>query len=432
MQRLIKAAIIALELLGLCAAADAQVYPLHYAHTEKRCNTSSCEIVRTHVYGSAVCVGRVPGWQRKWFIVTAAHNITPGVTPNVWDGVAWVPAKVLEIDRDRDICLLGIETLQNMKFLPVARRRPLAGHEVRIFAFIKSDQRVQRASFVSQRRWIKPYLFSVTGAAAHGNSGGAVIYQGELSGLIVMKDDGINETLVVDGPTIYAWLIERNRFTVEATPPVNTPPPPAAATAGTAEPPGQDVPAPRGRDCGCPVAKCQCRELSDKLAALSGELRALSGERDRLSGELAALETQRRKIEIRTYQGKRPTRISWLSVTAVRSWRCSGKAALSSIPIHISRANRLSSRSSNSRSKYASRRRCKCCCTRTRRGRRHDDRDRFARKCGNADADAADADGQRGPKQLCHHQQGARPRLPDSEESRQSARSPRRSRSRQQ
>lgn len=268
----------AMWLMGLAEQASGQVYPLWYEYVSQTCENGTCSVRRTTVMGSAVCIGRVNRGEPKWLYLTAAHNLTNGVPPRVWDGGSWVRARVLEVDTTMDVALLGIVSAREIPSASLATR-PLADNEDCLFvAWLEAKRKVRAKTRVirpvrrlvkgREPRWQDPFLFSVSHQAVPSNSGGGIIQDGVLYG-VVFGDPG-RAGLCTDASFIRAWMRSRRRGVYES---VHVSASVAPAPASTSAPEAPAPPATSAPEApALPATGCECAKSLIELRAKQGSL----------------------------------------------------------------------------------------------------------------------------------------------------------------
>lgn len=155
----------------------------------QQCTPLGCRVFNN--LGSAVCIG-VDSTGRAIHL-TAAHCVTGA--RHVWGGVSgeWKPVTLLGSTGARgavwtpDIAICADSNLKVSKSAPLADRPPAPGDDVVLHSFRHGDGRQYRARAAKVTR-IDENAMELSIPSENGDSGGAVIWNGKLVGIISATD----------------------------------------------------------------------------------------------------------------------------------------------------------------------------------------------------------------------------------------------------
>ena len=178
--------------------------------------------------GSGVVVG--PAKSGGWLVLTNAHVVREAGKesgPEAWAAGGWRPGRVLGVDEAADLALIAVKSPEPLRVAKIATSPPPDGVSVKTRAFAGGTKYTARAA---ELRYALPLKDGRTGRTAHtyfvdtafvpGESGGAVVLDGRLVGLIYATDmsgetpdsaDDRGWGLCVDHPSIVAFLARFGR-----------------------------------------------------------------------------------------------------------------------------------------------------------------------------------------------------------------------------
>lgn len=184
-----------------CQNADAQVFMV-------RTDIKACRVVYCETEigtGSSVCIGHIGD---RYYFLTAGHccySTTPGVVNSKLQQAyiaidkQWVPCHVDGFDRkssETDIAIFSLVPGKSLHELPLAERTPVEGTQVVIGGFPSGSPYAEvKANIRSKNSSASSVLLST--AVVHGVSGGPVMHNGEVVGIVSASD--FSDTTAITG-----------------------------------------------------------------------------------------------------------------------------------------------------------------------------------------------------------------------------------------
>ena len=153
-----------------------------------------------------------------WLVLTNAHVVEHGdgagrTEPNVYAGGRWRAGKVLASDAEADLALVRIAFPTRLRTTPVAALPPDDGTVVQTHGFSSGKKYTLRKSKVRHSlplpeggRAVAPQRYFLKTKFTPGESGGAVVQDGRLVGLIHGNDLTAGWGLTVDQPSIATFV----------------------------------------------------------------------------------------------------------------------------------------------------------------------------------------------------------------------------------
>jgi S1-C subfamily serine protease len=166
--------------------------------------------------GSGVVVGTSPSG--GWLVLTNNHVVAPESkqkvpVPSVYLDGDWRWGRVLRTDREADLALVLVNSPAKLRTISVADAVPADGSKVATRAFAAGTKWTKRAATIRHtivlqdgKEAIAPHTHFVNVTFKPGESGGAVVANGRLVGLIYGNDIGNGAGLCVDLASIKAFL----------------------------------------------------------------------------------------------------------------------------------------------------------------------------------------------------------------------------------
>lgn len=170
--------------------------------------------------GSGVVVGSSPSG--GWYVLTNNHVVAPESKqkvpiPAVYLDGDWRTGRILRTDADADLALVLVNSPAKLRTIPLADAVPADGSKVATRAFAAGTQWTKRSATIRHRivlqdgkEAIAPHTHFVNVTFKQGESGGAVVANGRLVGLIYGNDIGNQSGLCVDLASIKAFLGRTN------------------------------------------------------------------------------------------------------------------------------------------------------------------------------------------------------------------------------
>ena len=166
--------------------------------------------------GSGVVVGK--NSTGSWLVLTNNHVVAPESkqqvpVPSVYLDGGWRTGRVLRTDREADLALVVVNSPAKLRTISLAEGVPADGSKVATRAFAAGTQWTKRSATIRHRivlqdgkEAIAPHTHFVNVTFRQGESGGAVVANGRLVGLIYGNDIGNGAGLCVDLSSIKAFL----------------------------------------------------------------------------------------------------------------------------------------------------------------------------------------------------------------------------------
>jgi hypothetical protein len=131
----------------------------------------------------------------------------------------WRTGRVLRTDPEADLGLVLVESPAKLREIPIADAVPADGSKVATRAFAAGTQWTKRSATIRHtirlndgKDAIAPHTHFVNVTFKQGESGGAIVANGRLVGLIYGNDIGNKTGLCVDLSSIKAFLAGTNRI----------------------------------------------------------------------------------------------------------------------------------------------------------------------------------------------------------------------------
>ena len=171
---------------------------------------------QTERRGSGVVVGT--STSGGWFVLTNAHVVEPMIeesrpVPSVYAAGEWRAGRVLGTNRNADLALVLIHCPERMRIMKIADGPPADGASVTTRAFASGTKWTTRKTRLQHsmplddgRRARAPHTHFVKAKFQQGESGGAVVSDGRLVGLIYGNDIENGWGLCVDYASITSFL----------------------------------------------------------------------------------------------------------------------------------------------------------------------------------------------------------------------------------
>ncbi|MBA3314197.1 MAG: serine protease [Planctomycetota bacterium] len=170
--------------------------------------------------GSGVVIGASKSG--GWFVLTNNHVVAPerkGLVPvpSVYLDGDWRTGRVLGTDAKADLALVHVKSSLKLRAMNLAAAAPSDGSKVMTRAFAAGTKWTTRTATLRHtialadgKQAIAPHTHFVNVTFKQGESGGAVVANGRLVGLIYGNDVENKAGLCVDQPSIKAFLTRWN------------------------------------------------------------------------------------------------------------------------------------------------------------------------------------------------------------------------------